>query len=68
MKVKFLGFNKIDPVLPKKEQKQYLIDHYFDNTDFYDSLLLNSNAIPQKIISYLSLIWQSETITKSIRR
>ena len=53
--IKFLGFNKIDPVVSEKKQKQYLIDHYFENTDFCDSSLLNSNAIPQKIVSYLSL-------------
>ncbi len=53
--IKFIGFNQINPLLSEKEQKQYFIDHYFDNTNFCDSIILNSNAIPQKIISYLSL-------------
>ena len=53
--INFIGFNQINPLLSEKEQKQYLIDHYFDNINFCDSTILNSNAIPQKIISYLSL-------------
>lgn len=56
----FLGFNQINPELTELEQKEYFINHYFENSDFCDSSLLNSNAIPQKIVSYLSLFNDSK--------
>lgn len=53
--ITFLGFNEIDPKLQQEEQIQKLIKKHLQNTNFCDSSLLNSNAIPQKLSSYLSL-------------
>lgn len=53
--IQFIGFNIVNPELSEKEQKQIFIEKYFDNINFCDSVILNSDAIPQKVISYLSL-------------
>lgn len=41
--------------LNQDERQEYLISHHFDNVDFTDTLLLNSNILTSKIIKYLSL-------------
>jgi len=41
--------------LSKEERLNYLKLHFFDNANFQDTLLLNSNAWANKAISYLSL-------------
>lgn len=37
------------------ERTAYLTEHFFDAVDFNDVSLLNSNAIPQKLIAFLTL-------------
>lgn len=44
-----------DPRLSPSAQNNYLKSHYFRDEDFVDTLLLNSNILTSKIISYLSL-------------
>jgi peroxiredoxin len=41
--------------LPKSDRMDYLKQHFFDKTDFNDTLLLNSTAWANKAIAYLSL-------------
>ncbi|MGE5424513.1 MAG: thioredoxin-like domain-containing protein [Syntrophothermus sp.] len=41
--------------LKKNQRLDYLKNHYLDNIDFSDTLLLHSNAWSNKAISYLSL-------------
>lgn len=40
-------------------QRDYLKDHFFDQTDFNDTLLIRSNILTRKMIDFLSL-YQSE--------
>ncbi len=41
--------------LSPDEQRKHLIKTYFDNVDFADSTLLNSNILTSKIVGYLAL-------------
>jgi len=44
------------PIELNQDQKQeYLIKHHFDNVDFNDTILLHSNLITSKIVSYFTL-------------
>jgi thiol-disulfide isomerase/thioredoxin len=52
-----------DPALNFQEQKMYLKTHYFDKTDFNDTLLTRTNILSSKIVGYLSL-YQSDNMTK----
>lgn len=49
----------ITPVIPdtldKEEGRDFMIAHFLDNLDFNDTLLIKTNALSAKIISYLSL-------------
>ena len=44
-----------EPELDADLQKQYIKLHYFDNTDFTDTLLMYSNILTSRIVQYLSL-------------
>jgi len=37
------------------QKQKYLIEHHFDNVDFNDTILLHSNLITSKIVSYFTL-------------
>ncbi len=50
---------EIDPDL----KKQYIIQHYFDEIDFTDSLLMRSNILTSRIVKYLSL-YQEQGLTQ----
>lgn len=52
-----------DPELSQKLQTLYLKNHYFDNTDFNDTLLTRSNILSSKVVGYLSL-YQEDNMTK----
>ncbi len=52
-----------DPSLTKAEQKSYLKSHYFNNMDFLDTLLMRSNILTSKIVSYFAL-YQKKGMTK----
>ncbi len=41
--------------LPFSEQREQIIQHFFDQTDFSDTLLISSNILTAKLIDYLSL-------------
>lgn len=41
--------------LPFSEQRDQIIEHFFDLTDFSDTLLIASNILTTKLIDYLSL-------------
>jgi len=45
----------IDPDMPESEHNNHLKIHFFDNIDFDDPELLNSDLLPSKIITYLGL-------------
>lgn len=44
-----------NPELDSDMQKEYMKQHYFDNTDFSDTLLIYSNILTSRIVQYLSL-------------
>ena len=52
--------------LSKDERINYLKVHFFDNVNFQDTLLLNSNAWANKSISYLSLYGNSKLDQKQL--
>ncbi len=49
----------VDPILDDKEKSKILKNHYFDNVDFNDTLLIRSTFLTSKVVGYLSL-FQSE--------
>lgn len=49
-----------DPELPEDLKKMFLKSHYFDNTDFNDTILIRSNILTSKIIGFLSLYQKKE--------
>ena len=53
----------LEPKLNPKEQKKKKKNHFLDNVDFNDTLLLNSDLFPTKIIGYLSF-YQNKSYTK----
>jgi thiol-disulfide isomerase/thioredoxin len=52
-----------DPTLTSRQQKIFLKTHYFDETDFSDTLLTFTNILSSKVVGYLSL-FQEENMTK----
>jgi thiol-disulfide isomerase/thioredoxin len=50
----------VDPEWSGEKKKQYQKVHYFDQTDFTDTLLLRSNILTAKVIGYLSLFQEKE--------
>jgi peroxiredoxin len=52
-----------NPELSQAQQNQFLKSHYFSETDFQDTLLLNTNILTGKIISYLTL-YQDQNMTQ----
>ena len=54
-----------DPELSPEKRKQFQRSHYFDKTDFSDTLLIRSNILTSKIIGYLSL-YQDKEMTKEV--
>lgn len=52
-----------DPEASSDQQKLYLKKHYFDNTDFTDTLLMHSNILTSKIVAYLGL-YQEKGMTQ----
>ena len=52
-----------DPTLTLQEQKLFLKNHYFDETDFTDTLLTRTNILSSKVVGYLSL-FQENNMTK----
>ena len=53
----------VDPTLSPEMKKQYQKVHYFDQTDFTDTLLMRSNILTAKVIGYLS-VFQEKDMTK----
>lgn len=45
----------LDGTLTEMERVIYMREHFFDQLDFTDTLLINSNIYTQKIVNYLSL-------------
>jgi len=41
--------------LNESQKQEYLIEHHFDNVDFNDTILLHSNLLNSKIVSYFTL-------------
>lgn len=46
--------------MPFSEQREQIIQHFFDQTDFSDTLLISSNILTAKLIDYLSLYQRPE--------
>ena len=54
-----------DAELSREQQNQFLKSHYFSEEDFTDTLLLNTNILTGKIISYLTL-YQDKNMTQEV--
>lgn len=54
-----------NPELGQNQQNQFLKSHYFSESDFADTLLLNTNILTGKIISYLTL-YQDQSMTQEV--
>ncbi len=52
-----------DPALSEDEQKEYLKSHYFTDMDFLDTILIRSNILTSKIISYMG-VYQHPGMTR----
>lgn len=52
-----------EPELDAGLKKQFVVQHFFDNVDFTDTLLINSNILTSKIVQYLSL-YQEDRMTQ----
>lgn len=52
-----------DPALTALQQSIYLRSHYFDETNFTDTLLTRTNILSSKVVGYLSL-FQENNMTK----
>ena len=50
----------VDPALSPEMKQQFQRSHYFDMTDFTDTLLMRSNVLTSKVIGYLSLFQNKE--------
>lgn len=50
----------VDINLTFAEQRKYIIEHYFDEIDFTDTMLLYSNVLTTKMIDFLSLTQNQE--------
>ena len=55
----------IDPKSSGAEQRQMLIEHFLDDVDFNDLLLIPTNVLTTKMIDYLSLFQGLECVTDS---
>ncbi len=53
----------LNPELSPYERQSYVKSHFFDNVNFNDTLLLHSNVISTKIVSYLSF-YQDKRFSK----
>lgn len=51
---------KLDTRLSFDERQQFAIDHYLDNIDFSDTLLLNTDIFPGKSFTYLMFFRNSK--------
>lgn len=51
----------VDPALGKEEENQYLKQHYFDEVDYTDTMLIRSTFLTSKVVSYLSLFQMNAT-------
>lgn len=58
--IRFQLMPVLDPELDEVQQAAYLKAHYFDYVTFTDSTLLNSDLLPTKILSFLSLFMNRE--------
>lgn len=54
-----------NPELSRFQQNKFLKSHYFSEADFMDTLLLNTNILTGKIISYLTL-YQDQGMTQEV--
>ena len=52
---------KIAPNLNEEQRTEYLKQHYFDEMDFNDSLLVYTNVLPNKIMGYLTLYREKQS-------
>lgn len=60
----YIGFNTeiVVPQEYKKNQRQYIIEHYFDNINFNDIRILNSQLLKNKIDDYFDNIIREESV------
>lgn len=54
-----------DPELSSTQKTNFQRSHYFDLTDFSDTLLIRSSILTSKVIGYLSL-YQNKDMTKEV--
>jgi len=61
--IDFIRKPTLSPMLKPEEAKLFLKGHFFDHKDFSDTALIHSNALTEKILTYLSL-YRNENLTQ----
>ncbi len=55
-----------NPLLSNDEQNLFLKQHYFDNVDFSDTVLIRSTFLTSKVVGYLSLFQNNANSQKEL--
>jgi len=56
----------VDPTLSNDEQNLFLKQHYFDEVDFSDTMLIRSTFLTSKVVGYLSLFQNNANSQKEL--
>ncbi len=56
----------VDPTLSNDEQNLFLKQHYFDDVDFSDTMLIRSTFLTSKVVGYLSLFQNNANSQKEL--
>lgn len=56
----------VDPTLSKDEQNIFLKNHFFENVDFTDTMLIRSTFLTSRVVNYLSLYQMNANSQKEL--
>jgi len=56
----------VDPLISNDEQNLFLKQHYFDEVDFNDTMLIRSTFLTSKVVGYLSLFQNNAKSQKEL--
>jgi len=56
----------VDPTLTKDEQNIFLKNHFFENVDFTDTMLIRSTFLTSRVVNYLSLYQMNANSQKEL--
>lgn len=57
-----------DPRLPIEQQNDYIRNHYFDNVNFNDTILISSTILTSKAVGYLSLFQEEAASQEDLEK